>query len=112
MKRTPKLFLEHLLESIALIEKYVPDVTKEAFLESDLKLTWNVVEKELPAFKKRVLEILGTMTAKASPPNTPRFVESFIRRHSAAPVGGGLSETRRIIFSVDCSVSGLGLAKA
>jgi len=109
MKRTPKLFLEHIIESINLIETYIQDSTKEKFLESvqlqdmiirrleiigeavknlpgdlkkkhndvpwkriagmrdkliheyfgvDFKLTWQVVEKELPVFKKRVLEIL------------------------------------------------------
>ncbi len=28
MKRNPKLFLEHILESIALIEEYTQDVTR------------------------------------------------------------------------------------
>lgn len=112
MKRDPKLFLEHVLESIDLIEEYVKNATKKEFLESvklqdmvirrleiigeavknlpedfrkkhkdvpwkriagmrdkliheyfgvDLKLTWKVVEKELPALKKRVVEILGEL---------------------------------------------------
>lgn len=34
MKRNPKLFLEHILESITLIEEYTQDVTKETFMES------------------------------------------------------------------------------
>lgn len=34
MKRDPKLFLEHIQESIDLIEEYTRNVTKEEFLKS------------------------------------------------------------------------------
>lgn len=34
MKKNPKLFLEHILECIALIEEYTRDVTAENFMES------------------------------------------------------------------------------
>jgi uncharacterized protein with HEPN domain len=110
MKHDPKPFLEHILESINLIQEYAQNVTKDEFLKSvklqdmiirrleiigeavknlpadvkkmhkdvpwkriagmrdkliheyfgvDLKLTWKVVEKELPTLKQRILEIRG-----------------------------------------------------
>ena len=34
MKKDPKIFLEHILESISLIEEYTKDKTKEEFNES------------------------------------------------------------------------------
>jgi uncharacterized protein with HEPN domain len=108
MKHDPKVFLDHILESIELIEKYTRNVTVEEFTESvdvqdkvirrleiigeavknlpadikkqhkdvpwkriagmrdkliheyfgvDLKLTWQVVEKELSPLKQRMLEM-------------------------------------------------------
>ncbi len=105
MKRKPQLFVDHILESIKLIEEYTAGVTKDEFIRSvriqdmvmrrleiigeavkrlpdeikqlspgtpwkriggmrdvliheyfgvDLKLTWEVVQKELPLLKKSV----------------------------------------------------------
>jgi uncharacterized protein with HEPN domain len=105
MKRQPQIFIEHILESIKLIEEYTAGVTKDEFIGSvriqdmvirrleiigeavkripddikllspetpwkkisgmrdvliheyfgvDLKLTWEVIQKELPPLKKSI----------------------------------------------------------
>ena len=105
MKRQPQIFIEHILESIKLIEEYTAGVTKDEFIASvriqdmvirrleiigeavkripddikllspetpwkkisgmrdvliheyfgvDLKLTWEVIQKELPPLKKSI----------------------------------------------------------
>jgi len=35
MKKDPKIFIEHILESIARIEEYTKDITKKEFLNSE-----------------------------------------------------------------------------
>ena len=108
MKKDVKIFLEHILESINLIEEYIKDKSKSDFLEStqfqdsvirrievigeaiknipeeikktytdipwkkiigmrdilihqyfgvDLKLTWEVIEEDLPELKKQIISI-------------------------------------------------------
>lgn len=109
MKRDPRVFLSHILQSIDLIESYIGDSTRESFLQSvgvqdqvvrrleiigeavkripgeikdkhpgipwkkiagmrdvliheyfgvDLKLTWEVLKRDLPPLKKTMEEIL------------------------------------------------------
>lgn len=108
MKKDPKIFIEHILQSIEIIEGHVENKTKDDFLNSvllqdaiirrieiigeaaknlpldfkdkysnipwktiagmrdilihkyfgiDLELTWEVVERDIPALKKQILRI-------------------------------------------------------
>jgi uncharacterized protein with HEPN domain len=104
MKRSPRVFLSHILESIHLIESYTDEVTGDSFLRSvgiqdqvirrlevigeavkrlpadlkekhpdipwkkiheyfgvDLKLTWEVVRRDLPPLKRTVQEMMHTL---------------------------------------------------
>ena len=113
MKKQPEIFVEHILESIKLIEEYTEGATKDDFIKSvklqdlvmrrleiigeavkylpeefkqeyidvpwkeiagmrdkliheyfgvDLKLTWNVVVKELPFLKEKIIKIRNKLS--------------------------------------------------
>ncbi len=64
MEKDPKIFLEHILESIDIVDSYISELTFEKFLDSDNQLKDAVVRR---------LEIIGEATR-----NLPK---NFIEKH-------------------------------
>ncbi len=90
MKRNPKLFLEHILESIALIEEYTQDVTRETFLES-MKVQDMVIRR---------LEIIGEAVK-----NIPEHIK---REHANIPwksIAGMRDKLIHEYFGVDLKLT-------
>lgn len=72
MERDPKLFLEHILESIEIIAEYTKDVTKEEFLTS-VRLQDMVIRR---------LEIIGE-AVKNLPENLKKIHKEVPRKRIA-----------------------------
>lgn len=66
MTRSPRILLEDVLESIALIEEYGKGVTRarirtHEYFRVDLELAWDMVHHNVPELKRNVEAILAEM---------------------------------------------------
>lgn len=67
MKKDPKIFIEHILESIARIEEYTKEITKDEFLSSE-KIQ-DAVIRRIEVIGEAVKNILDEIKQKY--PNVP-----------------------------------------
>jgi uncharacterized protein with HEPN domain len=70
MKKDPLIFVEHILESIALIEKYIKETTKEEFLNS-VQLQDSVIRR---------IEIIGEAVKNLPPEMKTKYPDISWKR--------------------------------
>ena len=67
MKKDPKIFIEHILESIARIEEYTKEITKDEFLSSEK--TQDAVIRRIEVIGEAIKNISDEIKQKY--PNVP-----------------------------------------